>query len=322
MSSADKTAALQFEDSFNIDENDYNSNNIDEGDIDSDEFDNETIGRFLPEDTIWKICHDLAKGLAHIHALGMVHLDMKPSNIFFAEDKNYGCICKIGDFGMSVPIGMNEDGQEGDTLYMPKELLQEGSLKAPSADMFSLGLTLYELSAGPTFELPSEGEGWHEIRNGEMKNFPNNRSPQLASLIKKLISLNCENRGAAEEIGNIGQVQVNGGQKNLFLANFLQDVADMETLRERQLSATYRASRNKRFTPTNSILTGGGGGDYTAGGSAAGAGLGGNLNGNGSASGSQNNLDENGRGSIVYTPTPSDNVPHSFFLKGGGGGGV
>ena len=72
---------------------DYDDDDGEDGD---DEFDNECLGRFLPEATVWNIASDLAKGLAHIHALGYVHLDMKPSNVFFAEGSEHGCTCKIG----------------------------------------------------------------------------------------------------------------------------------------------------------------------------------------------------------------------------------
>ena len=126
----------------------------------------EIDGRLIPEATIWKIVHDVSAGLSHIHSCGIVHHDIKPSNIFFVAHPRFGAMCKIGDLGMAGEVGTCEDGQEGDTMYMAPELLASG-VKQPCADIFSLGLTLYEMSAGCCgWELPSEGPGWHELQSG------------------------------------------------------------------------------------------------------------------------------------------------------------
>jgi serine/threonine protein kinase len=79
--------------------------------------------RLIPERAIWQICHDISRGLLHIHSYGMVHFDIKPSNIFFLYNSKWGTICKIGDFGLAGDIGTKDDGQEGDTAYMPNELI-------------------------------------------------------------------------------------------------------------------------------------------------------------------------------------------------------
>ena len=110
--------------------------------------------------TVWCVLHDVASGLKHIHACGFVHLDIKPANILIGGDG----VLKIGDFGNAVEIGEDRDGSEGDTRYMPAELL-ESSFKEPSADVFSLGLTAYELCLPPDHAgLPLEGEAWHDLR--------------------------------------------------------------------------------------------------------------------------------------------------------------
>ena len=183
--------------------------------------------------------------------------EKNPNNQFFATSR----LVLGADFGMSVPIGVNEDGQEGDTLYMPKEILEDGSLKHPSADIFSLGLTLYELAAEPTFNLPSEGEAWHEIRNGKMSTFPKNRSPELVQMVRSMISPDAKTRITAEAVGQCASEQQQRHGNSEFLSEFLNDVKVLEEQKERQISATFRAARNKRFTPTNGILNAGGGGE-------------------------------------------------------------
>ena len=60
---------------------------------------------------------------------------------------------------------MNEsDCQEGDSKYLAPEVLQ-GNFGKP-ADMFSLGITAFELACD--VELPSRGEGWHLLRSGKL----------------------------------------------------------------------------------------------------------------------------------------------------------
>lgn len=57
-----------------------------------------SVSGALDEARTWKICSELASGLAHIHRLGVLHLDLKPANIFIAE---HGGL-KIGDFGLAT----------------------------------------------------------------------------------------------------------------------------------------------------------------------------------------------------------------------------
>lgn len=46
---------------------------------------------------IWRFAQQLASGIAHIHACGIIHMDLKPDNILLKSD---GTI-KIADFGLS-----------------------------------------------------------------------------------------------------------------------------------------------------------------------------------------------------------------------------
>jgi serine/threonine protein kinase len=127
----------------------------------------DSTNREVPTCTIWRVIHDVFSGLQHIHDSGMVHLDIKPANLLIASNG----IVKVGDFGMAVEQGQGEDGHEGDTKYMAPELLNSSD-RMPTADIFSLGITLYELSmiqgkGNGLYVLPSEGLLWHELREGK-----------------------------------------------------------------------------------------------------------------------------------------------------------
>ena len=64
----------------------------------------------IPDATLWRIVSDLASGLSCIHASGVVHLDIKPSNVLISSDGTL----KIGDFGLAVPVGSTNFDREGD----------------------------------------------------------------------------------------------------------------------------------------------------------------------------------------------------------------
>ncbi len=51
----------------------------------------------MPEDLIWKLVIQLAGGLSALHALRILHRDIKPGNVMVSEDE----VVKIGDLGIA-----------------------------------------------------------------------------------------------------------------------------------------------------------------------------------------------------------------------------
>ncbi|KAG9081228.1 isoleucine--tRNA ligase, partial [Ceratobasidium sp. UAMH 11750] len=79
----------------------------------------------LDEPRVWKMASDLSHGLAFIHAAGVIHLDLKPANMFVTIEGRI----RIGDFGMAARWprpASDSDGfeREGDRDYMAPEILQ------------------------------------------------------------------------------------------------------------------------------------------------------------------------------------------------------
>ncbi|MBN1204904.1 MAG: protein kinase [Myxococcaceae bacterium] len=92
----------------------------------------------------------LARGLAAAHRQGVLHRDIKPSNALVTE----GGEVKLLDFGLAerFDLGVSSQASGGSPLagtprYMAPELLR-GAPAAPRSDLYSLGLTLYELCTG------------------------------------------------------------------------------------------------------------------------------------------------------------------------------
>eukprot|EP00092_Neocalanus_flemingeri_P028968 GFUD01031451.1.p1 GENE.GFUD01031451.1~~GFUD01031451.1.p1 ORF type:complete len:511 (+),score=157.39 GFUD01031451.1:160-1692(+) len=107
---------------------------------------NAKFGVFSP---LYIICQ-LLEGLIFIHNLGIVHRDLKPANIFIMHDGKI----KIGDFGLSKDLskesGLSKLYAAGTRFYMAPEFLGEKSVSPaeiflPPADMFSLGMVIFNL---------------------------------------------------------------------------------------------------------------------------------------------------------------------------------
>ncbi|KAI0463661.1 hypothetical protein LJB42_002665 [Komagataella kurtzmanii] len=116
----------------------------------------------LDEWRVWKILVEILMGLRYIHNSGILHLDLKPANIFITFE---GCL-KIGDFGMAskLPIPPFFE-REGDREYIAPEIISNQIYDKP-ADIFSVGLIMVEIAAN--IILPDNGLSWHKLRSGDL----------------------------------------------------------------------------------------------------------------------------------------------------------
>lgn len=93
---------------------------------------------------LYDVILQIASGLHHIHHLGIIHLDLKPSNILVDDHGR----AKIMDFGVAVESRQVFDRQiRGSLHYMPPEVLKQDRVDS-RADLYSLGMTLYETVTG------------------------------------------------------------------------------------------------------------------------------------------------------------------------------
>ncbi|OQR86018.1 ser/thr kinase [Achlya hypogyna] len=144
----------------------------------------------VPEELLWSILHDVSMGLACIHSHNIVHLDIKPANLFVAATG----MVKIGDFGLAMDVAGDGDG-EGDQTYMAPELLASSTRSAP-ADIFSLGLTLLEMAQ--MTPLPQNGPEWHALRENNLPKLP--YSTALTMLLAQMLRPEPSQRPTAAQI--------------------------------------------------------------------------------------------------------------------------
>ncbi len=107
----------------------------------------------LPWTQAAAVVAQVAWGLAAAHARGLVHRDVKPANVVLAPTG-----AKLVDFGISAITGAEEEAS-GEVVGTPAYLAPErikGRPTSPAADVYALGLLLYQAVAG---ELPWQVDG-------------------------------------------------------------------------------------------------------------------------------------------------------------------
>lgn len=105
----------------------------------------------MPLDEVSTILDSIAEGLDAAHALGVIHRDLKPDNVFLLASGE-GSPVKLLDFGISKVFGADRLTRTGQVLgtprYMaPEQLTGERDLDA-RVDVYALGVILYEALTG------------------------------------------------------------------------------------------------------------------------------------------------------------------------------
>ena len=188
-----------------------------------------------------QIGRQVAGGLAYAHARGIVHRDIKPSNLLLDTEG----VVWITDFGLAKgdDEGLTQTGDILGTLrYMaPERFRGEGDARA---DVYALGLTLYELlTLRPGFDSSDRLKLIEQIKTEEP---PRPRSVDariprdLETIVLKAIEKDPKARyQSAEAMGED-------------LGRFLAD----EPIRARQVSAAERYWRWARRNPAIAVLGG------------------------------------------------------------------
>lgn len=204
-------------------------------------------------DALYDVILQIASGLHHIHHLGIVHLDLKPSNILVSDEGK----AKIMDFGLAIESRQVFDRKIRGTLhYMAPEVLKQDRIDS-RADLYALGMTLYETVTGA---LPGYGRPpidvirMHLDEEIRTPSSINPRVPEaLEQIIVKLLEKDPRDRfssaaallqAVAEAAGkNVAAAELLVGRGELFAAPLIGRTSEVQ-----QLSALIAEARDGRGT--------------------------------------------------------------------------
>ena len=120
------------------------------------------------------LCDELLDALSAAHHVGVVHRDLKPGNLFLAEQSNGSKVLKVVDFGLARVTASSATPTEkasvvaGTPQYIsPEQAL--GRPATPSSDLYCTGVILFELLTG---RLPFLGDGVFELLRSHIEVVP------------------------------------------------------------------------------------------------------------------------------------------------------
>src|SRR5258706_1397502 len=110
-------------------------------------------GELLAQADVLRIGRAVASALDYAHAKGVVHRDVKPSNVIVSRDERV----VLTDFGLALDVQQGSVGEAfGSAHYIAPEQARGSSDAIPQSDLYSLGIVLYEMLTGAVpFDDPS-----------------------------------------------------------------------------------------------------------------------------------------------------------------------
>jgi serine/threonine protein kinase len=159
----------------------------------------------IPLDQVARIVSQIVGALECAHTAGIVHRDLKPDNIILDDEGN----AYLTDFGIAKRLGYKAITSMGVVMGSPAYLTPEqilGAEVSPRTDIFSLGLTLYEVLTGhhPFGKIKGQVQLMMMILQTDVPDLTQQRDdipPALAAVIAKALS-----RDAAARYESVSQL--------------------------------------------------------------------------------------------------------------------
>ena len=126
------------------------------------------LAKPLSNKRVIRLAQELESALSYLHRSGLVHGDIKPSNILLDHHGR----AKLCDFGVAQPVGLPLE--RGSSFYSPPEITR-GGVATSTTDQYSLALVLQQALTG---EVPSSGR----------LEYPDHVSPETTVVLSQALS--------------------------------------------------------------------------------------------------------------------------------------
>lgn len=155
--------------------------------------------RSVPLKLAVKQALDVAKGMAYVHGLGLIHRDLKSDNLLIFGDKSI----KIADFGVAR-IEVQTEGMTPETgtyRWMAPEMIQHRPY-TQKVDVYSFGIVLWELITGmlPFQNMTAVQAAFAVVNKGVRPIVPNDCLPVLSEIMTRCWDGNPEVRPPFAEV--------------------------------------------------------------------------------------------------------------------------
>ncbi|MGH2610241.1 MAG: serine/threonine-protein kinase, partial [Tepidiformaceae bacterium] len=159
----------------------------------------QTQGRLTEAEAV-RYGTQIAAALQYAHEQNVVHCDVKPENILVNEQG----VAKVADFGVAESVSRTLAPEQmrdvlGTVAYLAPEVIQ-GATADPRSDVYSLGLTIYEMVAG---RLPFTGTNPAALAGQRLgapapplRTFAMSASPELESVLARALAISPQDRYA------------------------------------------------------------------------------------------------------------------------------
>jgi serine/threonine protein kinase len=155
----------------------------------------------LDERSIARIGLHVLRGLIAVHRAGVVHRDVKPTNILVADDESIFLV----DFGIARIVGdASLTGQAivGTLEYLAPERFKRGYKVGPAADIWALGVTFYYALEGYSPFWRDSESGWEATMMAILKERlrPPSRGGELADITLRMLHKDPAQRADAHQV--------------------------------------------------------------------------------------------------------------------------
>ena len=167
----------------------------------------------IDEKTAWKFLHEVASGLAYLHAQEqpVIHQDIKPDNVLINSNDSF----LITDFGISAKARstLRQSLQTGASgagtmAYMAPERFSKDNLPIKASDVWALGASLFELITG---EPPFGEHGGLLLKGGaEIPQISEEWSPKLKKIVYQCLQKEPWDRPTAQTISEMAKRHIHG----------------------------------------------------------------------------------------------------------------